>query len=43
VSKLLQTDQIDRYVNRDVEVSGTLTALPDGRDVVVSVQSMSLR
>jgi len=42
VSKLLQTDQIDRYVNRAVEVSGTMTALPNG-EIVVAVESLQLK
>jgi hypothetical protein len=43
ISTLLQTDQIDRYVNRQVEVSGTMTALPNGKDIVVAVQSLTLK
>ena len=43
ISTLLQTEQIDRYVNRQVEVSGTMTALPNGKDIVVAVQSLSLK
>jgi hypothetical protein len=42
VSKLLQTDQIDRYINRAVEVSGTMSALPNG-EIVVAVESLQLK
>jgi hypothetical protein len=43
VSRLLQTEQMDRYVNREVIVSGTMKELPSGKDIVVEVESLSLK
>jgi len=43
VSQLLQTDPIDQYVNRQVEVSGTMKALAGRDDVVVVVESLRLQ
>jgi hypothetical protein len=43
ISRLLQTSQMDRYVNRQVVVSGTLTELPNGKDMVVVVESLNLK
>jgi hypothetical protein len=43
VSRLLQTDPIDQYVNRQVEVSGTMKALAGRDDVVVIVENLRLQ
>jgi hypothetical protein len=43
VSRLLQTDQMDRYVNRGVVVTGTMRELENGKDMVVEVESLSLK
>lgn len=43
VSKLLQTEQIEKYANRQVFVFGTARSSADGRDLVIQVESLQLR
>jgi hypothetical protein len=43
VSKLLFTDQIRAYNERSVAVVGTVHALPNGRDIVIAVESLELK
>lgn len=43
VSKLLQTDQIEKYVDRTVVVYGTAKASADGRDIVIQVETLQLK
>jgi hypothetical protein len=43
VSKLLFTDQIQAYNERSVAVVGTVRALPNGRDIVIAVESLELK
>ena len=43
VSKLLQTDQIEKYANRQVFVFGTARSSADGRELVIQVESLQLR
>jgi hypothetical protein len=43
VSKLLFTDQIQAYNERSVAVVGTVHALPNGRDIVIAVESLELK
>lgn len=42
-SKLLQTTQIENYLERAVEVYGPTEAVPDTNDIVVRVESLRLR
>lgn len=43
ISKLLQTDQIEKYVNHQVVVFGTAKATPDGKEFVIQVETLQLR
>jgi len=43
VGKLLLTDQIDKYIGREVSVSGTVKPVPGTPDIVVEVESLQLR
>ena len=43
VSKLLQTDQIEKYLNLHVVVFGTARTSPDGRDFVIQVETLQLK
>jgi len=43
VSKLLATEQIDKYLERTVIVYGTAQTVPNTKDVVIRVESLQLR
>jgi len=43
ISKLLLTDQIDKYVDHDVVVYGSVKPVPGGNDIVVQVESLQLK
>jgi len=43
VSKLLQIEQIDKYDGHAVEVFGTAKASPEGKNLVIEVESLQLR
>jgi hypothetical protein len=43
VSKLLQTEQIDKYIDHTVSVYGTARQIEGTKDIVVSVESLQLR
>jgi hypothetical protein len=44
ISRLLQTEQIEKYANHDVVVFGTAKAGgPNGKDLVIEVESLQLR
>lgn len=43
VSKLLLTDQIEKYVDHIVVVYGTAKAMPNGRDIVIRVETLQLK
>lgn len=43
LSKLLLTDQIENYVNQTVAVYGVARAVPDTKDIVITVESLQLR
>jgi hypothetical protein len=43
VSKLLQTEQIDKYVDHPVVVFGTAKAVPGTRDIVIEIETLKLR
>lgn len=43
VSKLLQTEQIENYAGHNVVVFGAVRATPDGKDIVVVVESLKLK
>lgn len=43
ISKLLQTDQIEKYVNHQVVVFGTAKATADGKEFVIQVETLQLR
>jgi len=43
VSRLLQPDQIEKYLNLTVVVFGTATATADGRDLVIRIESVQLK
>ncbi len=43
ISKLLLTDQIEKYIDRVVVVYGTAKAMPDGRDIVIQVETLQMR
>ena len=42
ISRLLQTEQIDKYIDHTVTVYGTAKAVPDTKDIVVEVESLQL-
>lgn len=43
VSKLLATEQLDKYIDRTVVIYGTARAVPNSRDMVVVAESLQLR
>jgi hypothetical protein len=43
VSKLLLTEQLDRYIDRQVSVTGAVEPVPKSQDVVVRVESLQLK
>lgn len=43
VSKLLQTEQVEKYADRQVFVFGTPRSTVDGKDLVIQVESLQLR
>lgn len=43
VSKLLLTEQIETFVDRDVVVFGTATAVPGGKDIVIAIETLQLK
>ncbi len=43
LAKLLLTDQIDKYVDHEVIVYGSVRAVPGGNDIVVQVESLQLK
>jgi hypothetical protein len=43
VSKLLQTDQIEKYANHQVVVFGTARSTVDGKDLVIQVETLQLK
>ena len=43
ISKLLLTDQIEKYIDRSVVVFGAARPTADGRDIVIEVETLQLR
>lgn len=43
VSKLLLTEQIEKYVGHHVVVFGAAKSAPDGRDIVIQVETLQLK
>ena len=43
ISKLLLTDQIEKYLNLSVVVFGTAQNSPDGRDIVIQIETLQLK
>jgi hypothetical protein len=43
VSKLLQTDQIEKYLDLPVVVYGTARNGPEGRDIIIQVETLQLK
>jgi hypothetical protein len=43
VSKLLLTEQIEKYIDHAVVVYGAAKNATDGRDIVIEVESLQLR
>jgi hypothetical protein len=43
VSKLLLTDQIDKYTDHHVVVYGAAKSVPGGKDIVIEVESLQLK
>lgn len=43
VSKLLQTEQIEKYTDHQVVVFGTARSTVDGRDLVIQIESLQLK
>lgn len=43
ISKLLLTEQIDKYVDHEVVVYGGVQSVPGSRDIVVEVESLQLK
>jgi hypothetical protein len=43
ISKLLQTDQIEKYTDHDVVVYGTVRGTVDGKDLVIQIESLQLK
>jgi hypothetical protein len=43
VSKLLQTEQIEKYADHMVVVYGAAKASPDGKDILIQVESLQLK
>lgn len=42
-SKLLLTEQVDKYIDRTVVVYGTARPVPDSKDIVIQVESLQLQ
>lgn len=43
ISRLLQPEQLEKYLNLNVVVFGTTTATADGRDIVIRIESINLK
>ncbi len=43
VSKLLLTDQIEKYINLGVVVFGTAQNSPDGKEIVIQIETLQLK
>jgi len=43
VSKLLLTDQIEKYIDHVVVVYGTAQAMPGGRDIVIRIETLQMK
>jgi hypothetical protein len=43
VSRLLQTEQVEKYVDLPVNVFGTARPGPDGREIILTVETLQLR
>src|SRR5207249_740524 len=43
ISKLLQTEQIEKYTDHVVVVYGAARATPDGKDILIIVESLQLK
>jgi len=43
LSRLLQTEQLDKYVDHTVLIYGTAKAVPNSKDIVIEVESLQLR
>ena len=43
ITQLLLTDQIDKYVDHEVVVYGSVKPVPGGRDIVLQVESLQLK
>ncbi|MCC6414820.1 MAG: hypothetical protein IT582_02800 [Opitutaceae bacterium] len=43
ITKLLLTEQIEKYADREVVVYGAPMALPDGKNIVIKVESLRLK
>jgi SH3 domain-containing protein len=43
VSKLLQTEQIEKYLEHTITVYGTAKPVPDSKDIVIAAESLQLR
>ena len=41
--RLLLTDKIENYVDRDLSITGTLRNTIDGKDLVIAAESMQLK
>jgi hypothetical protein len=42
-SKLLLTEQIDKYIDRTVVVYGTARPVPNSKDIVIQIESLQLQ
>ena len=43
ISRLMLTDQIERYINRPVQVFGIVSPLANGKDIVIAAENLHLR
>jgi hypothetical protein len=43
ISKLLQTDQIEKFLDLNVVVFGTASNTPDGKDIVIRIETLQLK
>ena len=43
ISRLLQTEQVEKYVDLPVNVYGTARPGPDGREIILTVETLQLR
>ncbi len=43
ISKLLLTEQIEKYIGHNVVVFGAAKATPDGKDIVIQVETLQLK